>query len=139
VQVTCLDSAEVLLVARDLADRMGVESQVTFEPADLLDADFGENQFHAALSGQITHYLTEAQNASLFHRIYSALLPNGVFVIDCPMATDEPAETTSFLTLVLWANSGGAAHSFEVYRAWLSDCDFRQIKQLSERWVVAIK
>jgi cyclopropane fatty-acyl-phospholipid synthase-like methyltransferase len=118
---------------------MGVESQVVFKPANLLDADFGENQFDAALSGQITHYLTKAQNASLFHRIYSGLSPNGVFVIDCPMATDEPAETTSFLTLVLWANSGGAAHSFEMYRAWLSDSGFRQIKQLSERWVVAIK
>jgi len=139
VWVTCLDSAQVLLVARDLAERMGVESQVVFEPANILDADFGENQFDAALSGQITHYLTEAQNASLFHRIYSALSPNGVFVIDCPMATDEPAETTSFLTLVLWANSGGAAHSFEMYQAWLSDSGFRQIKQLSERWLAAIK
>ncbi len=139
VQVTCLDTADVLVVARDLAERMGVESQVVLKPANLLDADFGENQFDAALSGQITHYLTKAQNASLFHRIYSALSPNGVFVIDCPMAMDEPAETTSFLTLVLWANSGGAAHSFEMYRGWLSDSGFRQIRQLSERWVVAIK
>jgi cyclopropane fatty-acyl-phospholipid synthase-like methyltransferase len=139
VRVTGLDSAEVLLVARDLAKRMGVESQVVFKPANLLDADLGENQFDAVLSGQITHYLTEAQNASLFRRIYSALLPNGVFVIDCPMGTDEPAETTSFLNLVLWANSGGAAHSFQVYRAWLSDSGFRQIEQLTEQWVVASK
>jgi len=139
VQVTCLDSAEVLLVARDLAERMRVESQVVFKPGNLLDTDFGENQFNAVLTGQITHYLTEAQNASLFQRIYSALSPNGVLVIDCPMATDEPAETTSFLTVVLWANSGGAAHSFEMYRAWLSDSGFPQIEQLSERWVVAIK
>jgi SAM-dependent methyltransferase len=139
VQVTCLDTADVLVVARDLTDRMGVESQVVLKPANLLDADFGENQFDAALSGQITHYLTKAQNASLFQRIYSALSPNGVLVIDCPMATNEPSETTSFLTLVVWANSGGAAHSFEMYRGWLSDSGFRQIRQLSERWVVAIK
>jgi len=139
VRVTCLDTAHVLVVARDLAERMGVESQVVFEPANLLDADLGENQFDAVLTGQITHYLTEAQNNSLFQRIYSALSPNGVFVIDCPMATDEPAETTSFLSLVLWANSGGAAHSFEMYRAWLRESGFRQIEQLSERWVIAIK
>ncbi len=139
LRVTCLDTADVLMVARDLAARMGIESQVVFMPANILDADFGENQFNVALAGQITHYLTEAQNASLFHRIYSALSPNGVFVIDCPMATDEPAETTSFLSLVLWANSGGAAYSFEAYRAWLSDSGFHKIKQLSERWVVAIK
>jgi SAM-dependent methyltransferase len=139
VRVTCLDSADVLEVARDLAERMGVESQLVLKPANLLDADLGENQFDAALAGQITHYLTEEQNASLFRRIYSALSPSGVFVIDCPMATDEPIETASFLSLVLWANSGGATHSFELYQAWLSDSSFRQIKQLSERWVVAIK
>jgi ubiquinone/menaquinone biosynthesis C-methylase UbiE len=139
VRVTCLDTADVLVVARDLAERLGVESQVVFKPANLLDADLGENQFDAVLTGQITHYLTEAQNTSLFHRIYSALLPNGVFVIDCPMTTDKPAETTSFMTLFLWANGGGATHSFEMYRAWLSDSGFRHIKQLSERWVVAIK
>ncbi len=118
---------------------MGVESQIVFEPANLLDTDFGECQFDAALSGQITHWLTAAQNANHFQRVYSALSPHGVFVIDCPMATDEPAEAASFLTLVLWANSGGGAHSFETYRAWLSDRGFRQIKQLSERWVVALK
>lgn len=139
VQVTCLDTADVLVVARDLAERMGVQSQVVLKPANLLDADFGENQFDAALSGQITHYLTKAQNASLFHRIYSALSPNGVLVIDCPMATDEPSESTSFLSLVAWANSGGAAHSFEMYRGWLSDSGFRHIRQLSERWVAAVK
>jgi 2-polyprenyl-3-methyl-5-hydroxy-6-metoxy-1,4-benzoquinol methylase len=139
VRVICLDSAEVLVVAHDLAKRMGVESQVVFKPANLLDADLGEGQFDAVLSAQITHYLTEAQNTTLFRRIYAALSPNGAFVIDCPMGTDESPETASFLTLVMWANSGGAAHSFQAYRLWLSDSGFRQIKQLSERWVVASK
>lgn len=139
VRVTCLDSAEVLVVARDLAERMGVQSQVEFMPANLLDADLGENQFDAALAGQITHYLTDEQNANLFQRIYAALSQGGVFVIDCPMAADEPSETTSFLTLVLWANSGGAAHSFEVYRDGLRDSGFRQVKQLSERWLAVFK
>jgi 2-polyprenyl-3-methyl-5-hydroxy-6-metoxy-1,4-benzoquinol methylase len=139
VQVTCLDSADVLAVARDLAKRMGVESQAVFRPADLLDADLGENRFDAALCGQITHYLTPEQNAGLFRRIYSALSLGGTLVIDCPMAADEPAETASLLTLMLWANSHGAAHSFETYRGWLADAGFRQIRRLSERWLVAVK
>jgi O-methyltransferase involved in polyketide biosynthesis len=117
---------------------MGVEPQVAFRPANLLDADLGENQFNAALCGQITHYLTPEQHAGLFRRI-SALAPHGMLVIDCPMATDEPAETASLLTLMLWANSHGVAHSFETYRGWLGDAGFRQIRQLSERWVVAAK
>jgi SAM-dependent methyltransferase len=139
VRVTCLDSADVLVVARDLAERMGIESRVHFLPADLLDANFGENQYDAILTGQITHYLTEEQNIHLFQRIFSALSPKGKFVIDCPMAAGKPDETTSFLSLVLWANSGGASHSFECYQAWLRESGFCQIKKLSERWVVAIK
>jgi cyclopropane fatty-acyl-phospholipid synthase-like methyltransferase len=139
VRVTCLDSADVLAVARDLAKRMGVEPQVVFRPADLLDADLGEDRFDAALCGQITHYLTPEQNAGLFRRIYSALSLNGVLVLDCPMAKNEPAETASLLTLMLWANSDGAAHSFETYRGWLGDAGFRQTRQLSERWLVAVK
>lgn len=139
VQVTCLDSADVLEVARDLAGRMGVTSRVVFKPANLLEAEFGENQFDAVLSGQITHYLTEAQNASFFSRIYSALAPGGRFLIDCPMGTDQPTESTGFLSLVLWVNSGGTAYPFERYQAWLRDSGFRQVKQLSDRWVVALK
>jgi 2-polyprenyl-3-methyl-5-hydroxy-6-metoxy-1,4-benzoquinol methylase len=139
VRVTCLDSAEVLAVARDLANRMGVEPQVVFQPANLLDVDLGESQFDAALCGQITHYLTAEQNTGLFRRIHSALSPNGVFVIDCPMAAAEPTETVSLLTLMLWANSGGAAHPFEKYQCWLADSGFRQVRQLGERWLAAVK
>lgn len=51
VQVTCLDSSDVLDVARDLAGRMAVSAQVTFFPADLFTADLGANQFDAALIG----------------------------------------------------------------------------------------
>jgi len=139
VRVTCLDSAEVLAVARDLANRMGVEPQVVFRPANLLEVDLGESQFDAALCGQITHYLTAEQNTGLFRRIHSALSPSGVFVIDCPMAAAEPTETASLLTFMLWANSGGATHSFETYREWLNGSGFGQVKQLGERWLAAVK
>jgi hypothetical protein len=38
----------------------------------------------------------------------------------------------------LWANSGGTAYPFDTYQAWLKDAGFRQVKQLSERWLTAI-
>jgi SAM-dependent methyltransferase len=139
VRITCLDAPDVLVVARDLVERMQVTSQVSFMPADLLEADFGEGQFDAVLLGQISHYLTESQNKDLFRRIYAALSPNGTFLIDCPMTTDQPSENASFLTLVLWANSDGMAYPFETYQVWLKDTGFRQIKQLSERWLAATK
>jgi hypothetical protein len=62
VHITCLDRAEVLEVARALAERPNLLSQVTFLPADLHAVQFGEDQYDAVLFGQITHHLTPAQN-----------------------------------------------------------------------------
>jgi hypothetical protein len=41
--------------------------------------------------------------------------------------------------LLLWANSGGRAYSFEEYRSWLSNTGFGQVDQLSERLLAAKK
>lgn len=139
VRVTCLDSAEVLDVARDLAARMDISSRVTLLPADLFTAHLGASSFDLALVGQITHYLTPAQNRDLFQRIHAALTDSGVLVIDCPMAKETPTETSAFLSLFLWSNSGGTAHPFETYRAWLEEVGFQSVMQLSERWLAAKK
>ncbi|MBV6391977.1 MAG: L-tyrosine C(3)-methyltransferase [Anaerolineales bacterium] len=139
VRVTCLDSADVLDVARDLAARMGLASRATFLPADILTADLGASLFDLALVGQITHYLTPDQNRALFRRIHAALTEGGTLIIDCPMSKETPTETSAFLSLFLWANSGGTAHSFETYRGWLDETGFRSVTQLSERWLKAIR
>lgn len=139
VYVTCLDNAAVLVVVRDLAERMQVLSQVTLWPENLLTADLGEARFEVCLLGQITHYLTERQNRDVFRRIYAALLPNGTLVIDVPMSTEQPSEWASFLSLILWANGGGAAYSFDTYRLWLEEAGFCQVRQSSERWLSATK
>jgi ubiquinone/menaquinone biosynthesis C-methylase UbiE len=139
VRVTCLDSADVLEVARDLAARMDISSRVTFLPADLLTADLGVSLFDLALVGQITHYLTPDQNRDLFRRIYAALKEHATLIIDCPMSKATPDESSAFLSLFLWANSGGMAHSFETYREWLDEVGFRTVTQLSERWLAAGK
>lgn len=139
VRVTCLDSADVLDVARDLAARMDISSRVTFLPADLLTADLGASLFDLALVGQITHYLTLNQNRDLFRRIHAALTDNGTLIIDCPMSQVIPTESSAFLSLFLWANSGGMAHPFETYRGWLEEVGFRSVTQLSDRWLAAKK
>jgi 2-polyprenyl-3-methyl-5-hydroxy-6-metoxy-1,4-benzoquinol methylase len=73
VHITCLDRAEVLEVARALAERLHLLSQVTFPPADLHAVQFGADQYDVPLFGQITHHLTPVQNQTLFHQIYHTL------------------------------------------------------------------
>ena len=138
VGLTCLDSAMVLEVARDLAERWGIISQVRFRPDNLLTANLGEANYDACLLGQITHYLTPQENKDLFKRIYKALAPKGVLVLDVPMATTKLDEGSSFLSLLLWANSGGQAYSSEEYCSWLTSSGFVTIHQQSERQLSAV-
>jgi len=118
---------------------MDILPQVSFLPEELLSADLGEDGYDAALLGQVAFYLTPQQNAGLFRRVHQALAPGGVLVIDGIMAPDPPSEWASFLTLFTWATSGGAAHAFADYRAWLEAAGFGQVRPLSERWLSATK
>jgi len=139
ITVTCLDSAKVLEVAADLAERMNLLSQVIFLPGNLCEIELGKAKYDLCLLGQITHYLKEAQNQNLFQRIYAALKDKGILTIDVPMDRGTLDEETTLLTLVLWSNGGGTAYSFSVYQSWLENAGFRKITQLSDRLLRAEK
>jgi SAM-dependent methyltransferase len=140
VELTCLDQALVLKAARDLAERLGVTARVRFVADDLLTADLGVTGYDVCLLGQITHYLTGEQNGDLFQRIYRALIPGGRLVLDVPMeAKSQLDENSSFLSLVLWANSGGRAYSFEEYRSWMHAAGFSTVQKHNERLLSAVR
>jgi SAM-dependent methyltransferase len=138
VQVTCLDTPLVLEAARDLAKRLGVGAQARYLSKDLLTVDLGVEKYDVCLLGQISHYLTGAQNRNLFGRILKALVPGGKLVLDVPMTGRKPDESTSFISLFLWANSGGRAYTYEEYRIWLMMSGFKSVKQLSKRSLLAV-
>lgn len=139
LHLTGVDTARVLPVARDLAARMGLITQTEFVAADLLSADFGAERYDLCLLGQITDYLTPAQNQDLFRRVHAALRPEGLLLLDVPMTGEQPSEWTQIVSLLLWVNGGGGTHSFEQYRGWLEGVGFAQVDQLSERWLAAVK
>lgn len=137
LHVTCVDTPRVLPVARALAGRIGLTNQTEFIAADLLAADFGSDRYDLCLLGQITDYLTPAQNRDLFRRVHTALRPDGTLLLDAPMTGAQPSEWTQVVSLLLWTNGGGGTHGFEEYCVWLEEAGFAQVRQLSERWAVA--
>jgi len=138
VKLTCVDSREVLEVARDLARRMGLLERVTFVEGGL-DLEMAPQAFDAALLGQVTYYLDPDQMRRLAARLHSALDRHGQLLVDAVMADDPPTEWASYVTLVTWGVSGGSAYSFEAYRTWLTQAGFADVRRLSERWLVARK
>lgn len=139
VHVDCVDSPDVLVAAKDLARRMGIAERVNLIPGDILTIPLLEQGYEACLAGQITHYLTYQQNKDLYTRIHGALGPGGKFVIDVPLGQDKSDETAAFLSMVLWANSGGKTHSFEEYEEWLRASGFQSVRRAGTRWIVADK
>jgi len=139
VRVTCIDSAEVLAVARDLAGRLGVESRVTLRPGDLLSDDLGKDDYGAALLGQVSYYFTAEQNSSLFRRIHAALEPGGTLIVDAIMTGEQPSEWACLVGFVVHTISAGRTHAFDDYRAWLEGAGFGQVTQHSEKWLSAVK
>jgi SAM-dependent methyltransferase len=139
LRVTGMDTPAVLPVAHALAERMVLTAQADFVAADLLTADFGTARFDLCLLGQITHYLTLSQNRDLFRRVQAALRPGGLLLLDVPMAGEQASEWTQIVSLLLWANGGGGAHSFDQYRAWLEQAGFVQVRSLSDRWLAAVR
>jgi SAM-dependent methyltransferase len=139
VKLTCLDTPLVLEVARNLAERWDILSQVHFIAGNILCTELSAAQYDVCLLGQITHYLTKQENCELFSHIYKALIPGGMLVLDVPMEAEQLNESSSFLSLILWANSGGRAYTFDEYRTWLLDIGFFTIHKLSERLLSAVR
>jgi SAM-dependent methyltransferase len=118
---------------------MEITDRVTFLPGDPFSLDLGEAIYDACLAGQITHYLTEEKNDHLFRRVNRALKDNGKFVIDVPMSGSAIEETAAFLSMVLWANSGGTAYSYEAYERLLRTSGFARVLRVGDRWIAAEK
>jgi hypothetical protein len=110
---------------------------VSLKEGDILRVDLGLSRYDGALLGQITDYFTPAQNTELFGRLRKALKPSGVLVLDVPMSSEQPQLGASLTSLLTWAISGGRAHSFEEYKAWLEEAGFRHTERLGDKWIGA--
>jgi C-methyltransferase len=139
IHITCVDRPEVLQVARQVADRMEISTQITFRPDDLPKTDFGEMCFDLAFLGQITYSLTRAENLEIFARVHRAVAPGGLLVIDSIMRGETPSVSASTVTLLMRSLTGGAAHSASDYETWLREIGFGCIVVHGEKWLSARK
>jgi ubiquinone/menaquinone biosynthesis C-methylase UbiE len=136
--ITCVDSPDVLTVARQLADRMGISAQVSFKPGDLQTADLDDESYDLAFLGQITYFLTQSANIQLFAKLHQILSPGGLVVIDAIMGSEAPSEFASVVTLLTHSLTGGAAHTAAEYEKWLQETGFGSITVHSETWLSAV-
>ncbi len=140
--ITCIDWAGVLDVAKKLADKWDILKQVKLRPGDVTTMDYGDCEFDAILLGQITYHLSTDQNKAVLKKAYRALKPGGLLVIHTPIADEERCKSEALvLAVVLFTLYGekGELYTFSEYKAMLENVGFSDVTKHSESLISARK
>lgn len=135
VHVTCVDFAQVLAVAVQLANLMGVRQQVALRHGDLLTVDLPPASFDVARLGAILYYFDPRQVRTVLEKAYLALRPDGLLVISSLMADEERCESEMALLLAvefLHNAPRGEVYTFSEYKAFLQAAGFVAITRHSD-------
>ncbi|HVP20900.1 MAG TPA: methyltransferase domain-containing protein [Anaerolineaceae bacterium] len=126
VRLTWVDWEGVLQNAVKVARNLGIGEQVTLVPGDLWSMDFGAGLFHVAYLGDVTHFFSPEENTGLFRKVYAALAPGGVIVINSVARREIEGEVWDGLWLYAATASGGL-YDFGEYKALLESAGFTNV------------
>jgi len=137
VRVTALDRPMVLTYTKQIAEALGVSSQVTFVAGDALNLDLRAGSFDGVLFGNITGYLSPEQNVGMFRKAYEALTQNGRVVISTPVADEDhkgPGEVPLAGIEMLLFSPDGDIYTFVEYRGMLEAVGFSEVTGHKDDW-----
>lgn len=137
VRVTALDRAMVLPFTKQIAEAMGVTSQVVTVVGDALNLDVKAGAFDLVIFGNITSYLSPEQNVGAFRRAYEALAVNGRVVISTPVADEDrkgPGEVPMAGIEMLLLSPDGDIYTLAEYRGMLEAVGFSEVTPYKDDW-----
>lgn len=138
--VTAIDSPKVLEITKDVAEQLGVTSQVTFLNGDV-DRELPAETFDMLLIGNLLHYYDATTATSILQKTYRAVKPNGLVVIYSKAVDEERKTDPALLSMVDVCNCAPQARSytFSEYKAVLEAAGYRDVTQPTIVMVSAVK
>ncbi|MBI5305046.1 MAG: class I SAM-dependent methyltransferase [Chloroflexi bacterium] len=136
-RVVALDRAMILPYAKQLAEAMGIASQVSFVAGDALNFDARPDSFDLVLFSSITQYLSPEQIIGAFRKAYESLVPNGRIVITAPILDDDhkgPGEVPLAAMEPLLFSADGDVYPFVEYRGMLEATGFSEVTSHKDDW-----
>ncbi|MGH9666869.1 MAG: methyltransferase, partial [Bryobacteraceae bacterium] len=112
-EITALDWAAVLEVAKENAARAGVSARYRTIPGSAFDADFGEG-YDLVLLTNFLHHFDAATCETLLRKVHAALKPDGrVVTLEFVPNEDRvsPPVPAAFSMIMLTATPGGDAYT----------------------------
>ncbi|MBI4787447.1 MAG: class I SAM-dependent methyltransferase [Chloroflexi bacterium] len=137
VRVAALDRPMVLSYTKQIAETMGLASQVSFLAGDPLNLELRPDSFDLVLVGNIADYFSTEQNIGLFRKAYEALIPNGRIVINAPVADEDhkgPGEVPLTGVGMLLFSAEGDVYTFAEYRGMLETAGFSEVTGYKDDW-----
>jgi ubiquinone/menaquinone biosynthesis C-methylase UbiE len=126
VEVTAVDWASVLEVARENAARHGVSERIHLKPGDAFQVDFGAD-YDVALVTNFLHHFDHATCISFLTKIRRALKPGGrVVILEMVPNADRvtPAVPARFSLTMLGGTPAGDAYTLDELRDQLEQSGF---------------
>lgn len=133
VRVTAMDYPEVTPVAREYAERFGVDDRYDYLEGDMREVDFGQKKYDVAILGHIIHVAGEAGGKKLLAKSFRALKPGGMLII-AEMVPNDARTGPEFpllfgLNMILHTNDGDV-FTLAQYKEWLKQAGFTGVRTL---------
>lgn len=129
-EITALDAAPVLEVARENAARAGVESRYRLLPGDAMQVPLGEG-YELILLTNILHHYAPAAIVPLLRRVRAALAPGGrALTLEFVPNPDRvsPPMAAAFSLTMLASTPEGDAYTFAEYEDMFRQAGFAQVE-----------
>ncbi len=145
-EIVALDWNNVLEVARENAQKAGVESRYRTISGDAFQAELGSG-YDLVLITNFLHHFSKSQCETLLERVYSALGDEGRAVVFDYVPDDSrvsPAPSAAFALTMLVTTPEGDAYTFAEYEQMFRGAGFNGVEQrplppASEQVIIAYR
>jgi 2-polyprenyl-3-methyl-5-hydroxy-6-metoxy-1,4-benzoquinol methylase len=125
-QITAVDWAPVLAVAKENAGAAGVADRVAFRPGSAFEADLGDG-YDFVLLTNIFHHFDIPTCEKLMRRVHAALKPGGkAITLEFVPNEDQvtPPMAAAFSLIMLAGTDSGEAYTFSLYEKMFGNAGF---------------
>lgn len=127
-EIVAVDWSNVLKVASENAQKMGVGDRHRLIEGDAFDVDFG-NDYDIVLLTNFLHHFDPPTNETLLRKVHAALKPDGRAVTLEFVPNDDrisPPETAGFSLVMLAGTKAGDAYTFAELDKMLTNAGFKR-------------
>ncbi len=129
-EVTQLDWPNVNAVARRLNRERGLEGKIRFLDGEFRTQPVEENHYDLIIASNFCRFESPQGNRELFQKVYRALRPGGLFVINDFLPNEErtgPTFVLRFSVYTLAHTPEGECYTLSEYSGWLTGAGFSSV------------